>query len=152
MAVFGSRGPAIVFAEPALEALTREVRPGLVVLLAAVLLLLVCALANAANLQLARAASRRREMVIRAAIGAAPGRLLRQLVAEHLLLGIAGGLAGLALARAALAIVPAVVPPTVPRIDDLSMDWPGALVACACALGAGLGVGMLSAWEVRRLD
>ena len=83
MAVFGSRGRAVISVEPVLNALTRDARPGLLVLLAAVVLLLVCAVANVANLQLARAAARRREMGIRAALGAPTGRLVRQLVVEH---------------------------------------------------------------------
>jgi putative ABC transport system permease protein len=152
VAVFGSNGPPVVDVEPALDFVTREARPALLVLLAAVVLLSLCAVANVANLQLARTASRRREMGIRAALGAPSGRLVQQLMAEHGLIGIAGGLAGLALARAALVAVPYVVASGLPRIDELSFDWPVTVLALAGAMGAGLLVGVLPAWEVRRLD
>ena len=98
MAVFGSNGPVEVTAMPLLEALTGDVKPAILILLAAVVLLLVTATANVASLQLARATARRRELAIRAALGAARGRLVRQTLVENLLLGLLGGVAGLALA------------------------------------------------------
>jgi predicted permease len=150
--VFGNAAPPVVEVEPALDAMTREVRPGLLVLLAAVLLLLACAVANVANVQLTRTSARRREMGIRAALGAGTSQLVRQLVVEHALVGIAGGLVGIGLARLALVVLPRVVPPHLPRLDDIAFDWPVAVFAMACAAGAGLIVGVLPAWQVRRLD
>src|SRR5262245_34910722 len=98
MAIFGSNGPVSISAVPLKDAMTADVRQPLTVLLAAVMLLLVTAAANVAGLQLARATARRREMAIRAALGAAHARVVRQLVAESLLLGFLGGAAGILLA------------------------------------------------------
>src|SRR5258708_36934044 len=98
MAVFGSNGPVAVTVTPLLQALTGEVRPAILILLAAVVLLLVTATANVASLQLARATSRRRELAIRSVLGAPRGRLVRQTLVENLLLGLLGGAAGLLLA------------------------------------------------------
>ncbi|HVJ27402.1 MAG TPA: ABC transporter permease, partial [Vicinamibacterales bacterium] len=95
-AMFGSAGEAQVTAKPLLEALTSDVRDGLFVLLAAVGLLLATATANIAGVQLARAATRRREMAVRSALGAGSARLARQTLVENLLMGLAGGGLGLA--------------------------------------------------------
>jgi putative ABC transport system permease protein len=152
VAAFGNRGPAAVLADPALESMTREARPGLLVMFAAVLLLLACAVANVANVQLTRAAARRRDLGIRAALGAGTRRLVRQLNTEHVLLGIGGGAVGLAMAWAAFAAVPPLLPAGTPRLEDLSFDWPVAAVAFLCAAGAGMLVGIFSAWHVGRLD
>ncbi len=100
MAVFGSRAPAQITAVPLLEAQTAGVRPAILTFLAAVALLLVAAVGNVAGLQLARGAARRREMAIRAALGAGGWRLIRQALAENLVIGLAGGVGGLCLAAA----------------------------------------------------
>ena len=95
MAVFGSNGPVEVTVVPLLDALTGDVKPAILLMLAAVGLLLVVATANVANLQLARAAVRRRELAIRSALGAGSGRLARQCLIENLLLGLLGGVRGI---------------------------------------------------------
>ena len=143
IAVFGSDGPAQMTLVPALDDATRDVRPALLVLLAAVGLLLAASVANVANLQLARAASRRRELAIRSALGASSGLLARQLMVETLVLGLAGGVGGLLLAAVAARAMPAWLPADFPRVDQVQMDAKGALVALGAALLAGLGAGLL---------
>ena len=152
MAVFGSDGPAEIAAIPLLDALTREVRPALVILFAAVVLLLVTAIANVASLQLARGTARRRELAVRAALGAGRARLVRQTLVENLLLGVLGGVAGLILAAAAHAALPALLPADFPRLDDLAFDLRVQVFAVAVSVAAGLGCGMLPALHVARAD
>ena len=107
---------------PLRDALTSEVRRPLLVLLVAVGLLLVTATANVASLQLARATTRRRELAIRAALGAGSARVMRQLLVESLLLGLTGWRGGLALAWLLHRLVPSVLPADFPRVDDLGID------------------------------
>ena len=150
MAVFGSDGPVDVTVLPLMQALTGEVRPAILVLLAAVLLLLITATANVASLQLARATSRRRELAIRAALGAARGRLVRQTLVENLLLGVLGGAAGLALAAMMHRALPAILPVDFPRLDDLAFDVRIQAFAIAVSIAAGLGCGLLPALQIAR--
>ena len=152
MAVFGSSGPVEITAMPLLHALTREVRPAILIMLAAVVLLLVTATANAASLQLARASARRRELAIRTALGAGRGRLVRQTLVENLLLGLLGGVAGLALAALMHRALPAILPADFPRIDDLAFDLRIQAFAIAVSIAAGLGCGVLPALHVWRSD
>jgi len=152
MAIFGGTGPVAVTAVPMKDALTADVRQPLIVLLAAVGLLLVTGAANVAGLQLARATSRRREIAIRAALGAAASRVMRQLLAESVLLGMIGAVAGLALTGLIHRVLPAVLPADFPRADDLHFD--GAVVAFALVSSGVVSVafGLLPALRVRRLD
>ena len=152
MAAFGTDGPVQVSAVPMLQALTRDVRPAILILFAAVLLLLVTATANAASLQLARASARRRELAIRTALGAGRARLVRQTLIENLLLGLLGGAAGLALAALMHASVPTLLPADFPRIDDLAFDRRIQLFAIAVSVVAGLGCGLLPALHAGRRD
>jgi putative ABC transport system permease protein len=150
MAVFGSDGPVEVSAVPMLQALTRDVRPAILILFGAVFLLLVTATANATSLQLARASGRRRELAIRTALGAGRGRLVRQTLVENLLLGLLGGAAGLALAALIHATLPALLPVDFPRVDDLAFDGHIQLFAVAVSILAGLGCGLLPALHAAR--
>lgn len=152
IAVFGSKGATQVTAQPMLEAVTGDVRDALWVLLAAVGLLLVTATANVASVQLARAATRRREMAVRAAIGAGGGRLARQLIVESLVVGLAGGIGGLVFALALHRALPSVLPPDFPRVADIGMDAGVALVAFVLALAASLAFGIAPALQARRMD
>jgi putative ABC transport system permease protein len=152
MAVFGSNGPVTVTAVPMLQALTGDVKPAILVLLAAVGLLLVTATANVASLQLARAASRRRELAIRSALGAARVRLVRQALVENLLLGALGGGAGLVLAALMHRALPAILPASFPRIADVALGWPILAFAAAIAIATGLGCGLLPALQIGRHD
>jgi predicted permease len=150
--IFGSRGPVEVSVVPALDAVTREVRPALMVLLAAVGLLLMTAVANVASVQLAGATTRRREVAIRSALGASPARLTRQFLVEHTVIGAIGGASGVLLALALQDAVRAVLPADFPRIADIGMDWGVVTVAVAVSLAASLGCGLLPALQAGAVD
>ncbi|MEO6237770.1 MAG: ABC transporter permease [Vicinamibacterales bacterium] len=152
MAIFGTTGALEVTAVPLLESMTAEVRPAILILLAAAILLLATSTANVASLQLARATTRRRELAIRAALGAARGRLLRQAVVENLLLGLLGGTAGLALAAVMHRGLPALLPVDFPRIADLAFDFRIQACALLLSMAAGLGCGLLPALHAVRRE
>jgi predicted permease len=152
MAIFGSNGPMEVSAAPLHEAVTGDVRRPLVVLLAAVVLLLVTAVANIASLQLARATARRREMAIRAALGAGGARVTRQLVIESLLLGLAGGAAGVALAVLLHRGLPPTLPADFPRLTDVGLGAPVIAFSFALCVIASVAFGVAPALRARRLN
>ena len=152
VAMFGGNGPAELQAMPAIAQMTADVRPALLVLLAAVALLLLTATANVASLQLARAAARRREIAIRAAIGASGPRLTRQLVMESATIGAGGGLAGIALAIALHRILPSLLPADFPRVDAVEIDWRVLLFAAAATMVTSVACGLLPARHSRRVN
>ena len=151
MAVFGSRAPAQISAVPFLEAQTAGVRPAILVFLAAVGLMLATSVGNIAGLQLARGAARRREMAIRVALGAGGWRLARQAMAENLVIGLSGGLLGLLLAAGLHRALPALLPPTFPRLNDVSVDLLVAAFAVVLSVVASLACGALPALQARRV-
>jgi len=106
---------------------------------------LLIACANLGNLLLARATARQREIAIRAAIGAGRGRLLRQFLAEGLTLALAGGVAGIALARGADALLVRLSPAAVPRLGEVGLDWRVLGFALAISLVAGAIFGLAPA-------
>lgn len=121
-------------------------RPALLVLRqGAVGLLLLVACANAANLLLARLASRRRELALRSALGATPTRLARQLLAECLALALMGGLCASLFMRLFLGTILALAPKDLPRLGEVAMDGPFFLFILALSLLAGLLFGLLPA-------
>lgn len=152
IAVFGTKSPADVHVVPALEAMTAEVRQPLLLFLAAVGLLVVTATANVASLQLVRAASRRRDTAIRAALGAGAGRLARPMIVESVALGVLGGVAGLALAVALHRVLPLVMPPKFPRLDAVHVDLTVALFAMGVSLASAVVFGVVPSFLGRRVD
>jgi putative ABC transport system permease protein len=150
-AVFGSRGPRQVSAVSLMEFLTADVRPAILMFLGAVGLLFLTAVANISSLQLARSAARRRELAIRAAIGAGTSRLARQLLVESTLLGLAGGVAGLVLVVGLHQLLPTVLPADFPRVSDIAVDWRVMGFAMVMSLAAGMLFGLLPVWHLRRL-
>jgi putative ABC transport system permease protein len=152
LALFGSRAAPTIVAVPALEVLTAEVRPALGILLVAVVLLLTTAVGSIAILQLARAARRRRETTVRTALGARTIHLTRQWLSESALVGIAGGLAGVAGAAIILRALPAILPADFPRIGEVSLDWRAAASAMAATLLGSLISGLVPALQSRGVD
>jgi len=152
LALFGAKEPIDIAVTSARDALTQDVKPAIVVLLVAVGLLLATATANVASLQLARAATRRHELAIRAAIGAGTARLTRQLLVESGILGLAGGVAGLTLAVALHRLLPAILPADFPRLDDVTVDWRMLLFAVVISLVTSVVCGLMPACGARRVD
>ena len=152
MAIFGGTGAVEVSARPLRDAITADVRRPLIVLLAAVVLLLLIATTNVASLQLARATARRRELAIRAALGATGARVLRQLLMESLILGVLGGAAGFALAWILQRSLPSILPADFPRATDLGVDTTVVLFAMAVTVLASVTFGLAPAFRVRRLN
>jgi putative ABC transport system permease protein len=151
-ALFGAVGPIDVSITPELEAITADVRPAILILLAAVALLLLTATANVASLQLSRATTRKREMAVRAAIGAGQGRIVRQLLIENAIVGVGGGVAGLALAAGLLRLLPSLLPAGFPRLDAVVIDRRALVFALAVSVIASVACGLLPAWYTRRMN
>ena len=151
-ALFGAAGPIEVSAVPELQAITADVRPAILVLLAAVALLLVTATANVASLQLARATVRRREMAVRAAIGAGRHRIVRQLLIESAIVGLCGGAGGLTLAAGLQRVLPWLLPDGFPRLDAVALDIGVLSFALALSVFASVACGLLPAWHARRVN
>ena len=134
------------------EQVIGRVRPAILVLLGAVACVLLIACTNVANLLLARASVRERELALRAAIGAGRGRLVRQLLTESLLLGAAGGALGIALAWGGLAALLQAAPADLPRRDAIVMDWRVLLFSVGLSLLTGLLFGLAPALQLARTD
>lgn len=150
-----SKGGAF-FAIPLGEAMVANVRSTLYVLLGAVGLVLLIACANVANLLLAHAAGRRREIAIRTALGGSRGRIVRQLLTESVLLSVAGGTIGLVLGalgiRALLSVNTAGLPRVGPNGSGVHLDWRVLLFTLVVALGTGILFGLIPALTSSRTD
>lgn len=149
---FPGMGEVRAVVEPLRDMIVGPARRGLWLLLAAVLALLLIVCVNLANLLLARATGRRRETAIRGALGAGPGRLLRQALTETILLALAGGAIGLLLAHVALALLLRAAPAGLPRLDEIRLDGPVLWFTFGLSLLAGLLAGVLPAWRMAGAD
>ena len=146
-----NEGTGIVI-DPLEDIVLSDVKPTLRMVLWAVVLLLVIACANVANLMLVRGAARFREMALRSALGASGGRIVRQLLAESLVLAIAGGALGAGLAQVMLRIVGSTLPVSLPRVAEngLAVDWTIAGLSLVLILVSGIVVGILPGLQLAR--
>jgi predicted permease len=135
---------------PLAEVIGGPVRGGLLVLFGAVALVLLMTCLNVAALQLARAMGRSREMAVRLALGARRGRLVRQLLTESVLLALAGGAVGLAVARFGLAGLLALSEGQLPRADEIALDATVVAFATVLSVATGLVFGIVPAWRGTR--
>ena len=129
-----------------------QVRSLLWLLLAAVCIVLLIACGNAANLLLARAAGRMRELGVRVALGAGRGRIVRQLITEAFLIGLAAGAIGVALAYIFLRILPLFNPGNIPRLNEASLDMRVLVFTVAISLLTSVLTGVLPALTVSRIN
>jgi predicted permease len=133
---------------PLLEVEVGDMRSRLILLFAAVGLILLIACANVANLMLARAAGREREIAVRSALGATGSRLVRQLLAESVVLGAVAGLLGLLAAAASLQALVSLLPADTPRLANVSLHWPVFLFAALASVITGLLFGLIPAMRM----
>jgi predicted permease len=141
-----------VTVDSVLSAYVGNIRPALLVLMAAVGFVLLIACANIANLSLARTTERNRELAIRTALGAGRYRLMRQLMTESMVLALAGGSLGLLVAYSVTDAVTKVSTSSVPRIDTVSIDGSVLLFTLGISLLTGFFFGIFPAWHASRAD
>jgi predicted permease len=137
---------------PLKEQITGDVRPFLLVLLAAVGFVLLLACVNVASLLLARSAGRRREFAVRTALGASRRRVVRQLLTESLLLGIVSGGIGLLLAAWGTHAALKLAPMALPRVDEIGLDFRVLAFTTLVSLLSGTLFGLVPAWKTSQVD
>jgi predicted permease len=128
--------------QPLQEALVGNVRPLLLVLLGAVILIVFIVSLNIANLLLARASGRQQEMAVRSALGASGGRMIRQMLTESMLLSVIGGAAGVLAAVGTLGFILRFVPSNIPRLNEVRIDWAVLAFAFTISVLTGLVFGL----------
>ncbi len=137
--------------EPLQESLVGNVRPMLLVLMGAVVLIILLASVNIANLLLARASGRQREMAVRLAMGASRSRMIRQLLTESMILSLVSGVVGVLTAMTALHFVQ-FLPARIPRLAEVQVDWTVLAFALLVSLLAGLGFGLVPALQSSKAE
>jgi len=137
---------------PLSETMVGNVRQSLILLFGAVGLVLLISCVNVANLLLARASARGREMAVRQALGAARTRLIRQLFTESLLLFVLGGITGFAVLFCARKFLLQFVPESLPHLNEISISWGVLAFAIVVSVAAGIIFGLAPAWLTSRLD
>jgi putative ABC transport system permease protein len=140
-----------IHAEPLQESLVGNVRPMLLVLMGAVVLIILLASVNVANLLLARASGRQREMAVRLAMGASRARMIRQLLTESMILSLVSGVVGVLTAMAALHFV-RFLPARIPRLAEVQVDWAVLGFALLVSVLAGLGFGLVPALQSSKAE
>ena len=152
---FGSNADATRFgilAQTLEESLVGGLRPSLLVLLAAVGFVLLIACANVANLLLARATAREREIAVRKALGASGGRLVRQLLSESILLSVCGGALGVFLAAALMPALRSISPGAVPRLGEAKIDGVVMIFSLLLCVITGIAFGLVPALQISKKD
>ena len=149
---YPSQGAWTIHLTPLAETLVGNVRQSLILLFGAVGLVLLISCVNVANLLLARASARGREMAVRQALGAARMRLIRQLLTESLLLFVLGGITGFAVLFCARKFLLQFVPESLPRPNDISISWGVLAFAIVVSVAAGTIFGLAPAWLTSRLN
>jgi putative ABC transport system permease protein len=141
-----------VHLRPLARQVAGKTRPVLFVLLGAVALVLLIACANVANLLLCRSAARRKEMAVRAAIGAGRGRIIRQLLSESVLLALLGGGIGLVLGAWGVRVILAFSPPNIPHLDETTLDGRVLLFSLVVSLATGIIFGLAPACHATKFN
>jgi len=129
------------------DSLVGNVRPMLLVLLGSVILIVFIVSLNIANLLLARASGRQQEMAVRLAMGASRGRIMRQMLTESVLLSFIGGVAGIATAFGTLGFILRYIPSSIPRLNEVNIDWIVLAFALLISLLTGLLFGLAPAFQ-----
>lgn len=145
-------GPVEVRVTRLLDAITDDVKPALLAVTAGVVLVMLVACFNVANLLLSNGLTRRRELAVRAALGASQGRLLRVMLLESLLLAGAGIALGLMLAAFLVDALPALAPERFPRLDEIAINKRVLLASIVTSLASAVIAGLLPAWRGSRTD